>query len=64
MAVIHFDKEHRMQVRDSVRDVHDKVLASGTTSSALIQVSISGCEEPVTVNADLVRAVTPSLPHS
>ena len=58
MAVIRFDKEHKMGVEESVREVHDKIVSAGAAYTPLIQVRVVGDDDFSTINAHTIRAIT------
>ncbi len=60
MAMIRFDEAHKMQVEQSVQEVHDKILGAGAAYTPIIQVSMKGYEGWVSINAHQIRAITPS----
>ena len=58
MAIIRFDKEHKIHVEESVREIHDKIGGAGAAYTPLIQVRLAGDETFSTVNAHAIRTVT------
>jgi hypothetical protein len=59
MAVIRFDKDHKIGVAESTQEIHEKIMGAGAAYTPLIQVRIVGDEENLTtVNAHTIRAVT------
>jgi hypothetical protein len=58
VAVIRFDKEHKVYVQESVQEIHEKIIGAGAAYTPLIQVRVEGEEGFSTINAHLVRTVT------
>ena len=58
MAMIRFDKDHKIAVEETVQEVHDKIIGAGAAYTPLIQVRLGSEESFSAINAHTIRAVT------
>lgn len=58
MAVIHFDKEHRIDVVQSASEIQRAVMGQGQAPAPVISLTKTGTEEPILVVASQIRTIS------